>query len=129
MPEYLQEKDEKDPERKDWVKERSQLIKSRRESDIKSRNTRLALNVAREYTQEPRFYLSWSCDYRGRMYPQQSFLTEDSNDFERSLITFSDGCKLNERGLEYAAEAVAETNIGSKVSYSDRSQWTRDKRD
>ncbi len=87
------------------------------------------MNLARQYETSPRFYLSWSCDYRGRMYPQQSFLTEDSNDFECSLLTFSDGCKLDERGEEYAAQAVAEAYIASKVSYADRSKWTRDNRD
>ena len=129
MPEHLKELNEKDPLRKDWVSKRKHAYKKRKESEVKSRNTRLAMNVARQYESSPRFYLSWSCDYRGRMYPQQSFLTEDSNDFERSLLTFSDGCKLDERGEEYAAQAVAEAYIGSKVSYADRSKWTRDNKD
>jgi DNA-directed RNA polymerase len=63
------------------------------------------------------------------MYPQQSFLTQDSSDFERSLLTFSDGCKLDSSGEEYAAQAVAEAFIGSKVSYADRSRWTRDNKE
>ncbi len=70
MPEHLQELDEKDPLRKDWVSRRKHAYKKRKESEIKSRNTRLAMNVARQYETSPRFYLSWSCDYRGRMYPQ-----------------------------------------------------------
>ena len=124
MPSYLSSKDKSDPLRKAWVDETHQIHVAHREAIAKSRNTRLALTVAKQYVKESRFYLSWSCDYRGRMYPQQSFLHEDSSDFERSLITFSDGCKLDKSGEEYAAQAVGEAFIGSKVNYEDRSKWT-----
>jgi hypothetical protein len=129
MPKHLDKLDKSDPLRKKWRSERKALRMASREAAAKSRGTRLAVNVAREYQNEPRFYLSWSCDYRGRMYPQQSFLTQDSSDFERSLLTFSDGCKLDSSGEEYAAQAVAEAFIGSKVSYADRSRWTRDNKE
>ena len=129
MPEHLQKKDNSDPLRKKWRSEMREEKLLYRKAVAKSRGTRLAVNVAREYQNEARFYLSWSCDYRGRMYPQQSFLTEDSSDFERSLLKFSDGCKLDSSGEEYAAQAVAEAFIGSKVSYSDRSKWTRDNKE
>ena len=129
MPEHLEKKEKSDPLRRNWVSEKKHLRIAYREAEAKSRGTRLSVNVAREYQNTPRFYLSWSCDYRGRMYPQQSFLTEDSSDFERSLLTFSDGCKLDKSGEEYAAQAVAEAFIGSKVSYSDRSKWTRENKE
>ncbi len=129
MPEHLAKKEKSDPLRKKWRSDKKELLTAHREAIAKSRGTRLAVNIAREYLSEPRFYLSWSCCYRGRFYPQQSFLTEDASDFERSLLTFSDGCKLDKRGEEYAAQAVAEAYIGSKVSYADRSKWTRDNRE
>lgn len=129
MPEHLQKREKSDPLRRNWVSEMKHLRIASRESEAKSRGTRLSVNVAREYQNEPRFYLSWSCDYRGRMYPQQTFLTEDSSDFERSLLNFSDGCRLDSSGEEYAAQAVAEAFIGSKVSYSDRSKWTRNNKE
>ena len=124
MPKFLQEKPKSDPLRKEWRKETAEIHQAHKDAETKSRNTRLAVNVAKEYLKEPRFYLSWSCDYRGRMYPQQSFLTQDSSDFERSLLNFSDGCKLDNSGLEYAAQAVGESFIGSKVNYEERSKWT-----
>ena len=124
MPSHLVDKSKSDPLRKQWVDETRHIHEAHREAIAKSRNTRLSISVAQQFIKEPRFYLSWSCDYRGRMYPQQSFLHEDSSDFERSLITFSDGCKLDESGKEYAAQAVGEAFIGSKVNYEDRSKWT-----
>jgi len=129
MPQHLKEKDTSDPLRKKWRSENKEIRKTHREAVAKSRGTRFAVNVAREYQNEARFYLSWSCDYRGRMYPQQSYLTQDASDFERALLTFSDGCKLHSSGEEFAAQAVAEASIGSKVWYTDRSKWTRDNKE
>ena len=124
MPKFLEARPKSDLLRKEWRSETAQIHKAHKKAVTKSRNTRLALTVAKDYLKETRFYLSWSCDYRGRMYPQQSFLHQDSSDFERSLITFSDGCKLDKSGEEYAAQAVGEAFLGSKVNYEDRSKWT-----
>jgi DNA-directed RNA polymerase len=125
MPLDLKDLEKKDPKRIAWRKKKSKAIELHVEQVAKSRPTRTTISLAKEYLKQPRFYLSWSCDYRGRMYPQQSFLTEHSSDFERSLLIFADGCKLDMSGQEYAAQAVGEAYKGSKISYQERAEWTR----
>ncbi len=63
------------------------------------------------------------------MYSQQSFLHPQSSDLERGIIRFKEGCKLNKRGEENAAQAVGAAFRGNKVSYEERSRWTYDNKE
>ena len=72
------------------------------------------------------FYLSWSLDWRGRYYTQQSWLTLESTDFERSLIKFHDGCKLNADALYWCKAAIGAAFNGSRKSLNERVKWTED---
>ena len=124
MPQWIVDKGKKDPEYKDWKSTKAHAYTKKKEEESKSVSTRKALVLASEYIKEPRFYLSWSCDYRGRMYSQQSFLDQQKNDSQRALVTFADGCRLDERGMNWAANAIGAAYRGSKITYKDRSDWT-----
>ena len=126
MPDEIKALEEKNIRRTAWRKERSELHTQLAESKRKSIRSRDALNLAGKFLKQPRFYLSWSCDYRGRMYPQQSLLHNHSSDVERALVTFSDGCELDERGEYWASQALGSAFLGSKYGYEDRHKWTQE---
>ncbi len=129
MSERIKQLEPSAPERVDWKKTRAHAYQVLAESIQKSTRSRHVISLAKEYQKDGRFYMSWSCDSRGRMYSQQSFLHPQSSDLEKAIIRFEQGCELNQRGEEYAAQAVGAAFIGSKVSYKDRSKWTYDNKE
>ena len=90
-----------------------------------SYRSRNVLSLAREYEFKT-FYLSWACDWRGRFYTQQSWLSILSTDFERSLLKFRDGCKLTNDSLYWCKAALGAAYNGTSISYRDRVKWTED---
>ena len=129
MPDFIKVLSEKDSRRTDWRKERSELHKELADSRRKSIRSRDAITLARKFLTKPRFYLSWSCDYRGRMYTQQSLLHRQSTDMEKALLTFSDGCELDDRGEYWASQAIGSAFLGSKHGYEERNKWTYDNKE
>ena len=126
MPEHLQALENKHPDRVAWRKRQAYLHELEQEHIEKTRSAQAVLFSARKNLTRPRFWLSWSCDFRGRIYSQQSWLDPQSRDFERSVLRFADGCRLDEQGKEWAARAVGAAFGGTKQSYANRSQWTYD---
>ena len=126
MPEHLKALDKKHPDRVAWRKRQAYLHEQEQEHIEKTRSAQAVLVSARKNETRPRFWLSWSCDFRGRIYSQQSWLDPQSRDFERSVLRFADGCRLDEQGKEWAARAVGAAFGGTKQSYASRSQWTQD---
>lgn len=126
MPEQLKALDKKHPERVAWRKRRAYLHDQEQEHIEKTRSAQAVLFAARKNKSRARFWLSWSCDFRGRIYSQQSWLDPQSRDFERSVLRFADGCQPNKQGKEWAARAVGAAFGGTKQSYASRSQWTHD---
>lgn len=79
--------------------------------------------VARKYADEPVFWIPWSFDYRGRVYPQCTTLNPQGTDFDKSLLYFVDEGPVNEYWLAWH---VATTYGNDKLSHDDRVQWTRE---
>ena len=79
--------------------------------------------VANRYRDEERFWIPWSFDYRGRVYPQNTQLNPQGTDFDKALLYFSDEGSVNEYWLAWH---VATTYGYDKLSHDDRVQWTRD---
>ena len=129
MPESIAALEPHNIRRTAWRKERSSLHELLAESKRNSIRSRNALNLAGKFLEKPRFYLSWSCDYRGRMYTQQSLLHRQSSDMEKALVTFSDGCNLDERGEYWASQSLGSAFLGSKCGYEERSKWTYDNKE
>lgn len=92
---------------------------------IEGVRARQALEVAKEYRFKT-FYHSWSVDYRGRYYPQQAWLHPQTTDFEKALIQFKDGCKIDNGCLDVVQQAVGAAFNGSRISFQEREQWTKD---
>ena len=95
-----------------------------RETSIAYR-TRQSVSLANEYKFKT-FFHSWSCDWRGRFYPQQPWLQPQSTDFEKSLLKFRDGCKLDDDSLYWCKSAIGAAYIGNKISFKERVKWTEE---
>jgi DNA-directed RNA polymerase len=89
----------------------------------RSIRTKLTLSLARKFAKEERYYLPWSFDYRGRVYPIPSFLTPQDTGFAKSLIQFADGEPLSERGLYWLRFQLATTAGLDKASMEERQAW------
>ena len=126
MPLRLLDKPKDDEDRIAWRLSKKQLHENFEELRMKTIRTRRSLTMANKFLKHPRFSLSWSNDYRGRVYSQQSWLSPHATDAEKSLIRFADGCKLDERGKWWSAQAVGSAYLGSSLSLDERVKWTYD---
>mgnify|MGYP001315205401 CR=1 FL=1 len=125
MPEQIKNLPKEDAERVTWRKLQHSIHEAHHEQVERARSTMSVLALARQFSKEPRFYLSWECDFRGRLYDQQAWLGRQKSDFEKSLSRFAEGCLLDERSEEIAAQAVGAAFLGSRGTFDERSQWTR----
>ncbi len=82
--------------------------------------------VARMYKHEPRFWIPWSFDYRGRVYPLNSSLNPQGTDFDKSLLYFVDEGPVNEYWLAWHC---CTTYGNDKLSHDGRVSWTRENLD
>jgi DNA-directed RNA polymerase len=89
------------------------------------------MDVARRVRPFEKFWLPWSLDWRGRMYPIPDYLSPQGNDFQRSLFQFAEGKPLGRSGAYWLAVTGANL-MGthpdipfklSSVHYDDRVRW------
>ncbi|WP_037990659.1 DNA-directed RNA polymerase [Synechococcus sp. CC9616] len=125
MPEHIKNLPKEDAERVAWRKLQHSIHEAHHEQVERARSTMSVLSMARQFSKEPHFYLSWECDFRGRLYDQQAWLGRQKSDLEKSLSRFAEGCLLNERSEELAAQAVGAAFLGSRGTFNERSRWTR----
>ena len=101
-PQYIVD----DPEKlKQWKADQYETHRIYHQQTKKAYRTRQVLSMAKEF-QFKTYFLSWSLYWRGRFYSQQSWLTPLSTDFEKSLMKFRDGCKLNAEALDWCKSAL-----------------------
>ena len=87
--------------------------------------TKLTLATARRFAKEERYFLPWSYDYRGRVYPIPAFLTPQDTCFGKSLVRFADGEPLTERGLYWLRFQLATTYGLDKATMEERQEWAQ----
>ena len=109
----------------EWRERQAALHRQYNDEYREAVRARQALIVAQEYRFKT-FYHSWSVDYRGRYYPQQAWLHPQATDFEKALIQFKDGCKVDDSCLDVVRQAVGAAYNGSRISFDKREQWTVD---
>ena len=76
-----------------------------------------------------KWYLPWSCDYRGRAYPIPAFLTPHDTDFGKSLIRFAEESFMTPDAEGWLAFQVATTYGLDKKSMRERQEWVADNHD
>jgi DNA-directed RNA polymerase len=92
----------------------------------RSCRTRSTMELVQRFKHRDRFYIPWSFDYRGRVYPIPAFLTPQDTDFGKSLIRFADEAQLTEDAPQWLAFQVATTYGLDKATMEDRLQWAAD---
>jgi DNA-directed RNA polymerase len=107
---------------KEYKRARRQLEDVNAQLERGNWRTTECMYVARMYADEERFWIPWSADYRGRLYPLNASLTPQGTDFDKSLFYFADEGPVNEYWLAFQ---VATTFGLDKATMADRVEWTR----
>lgn len=75
------------------------------------------------------FYFVWNCDWRGRVYPIQSYLNPQADGNGKALLLFANGKALGKTGARSLAIHGANVYGEDKVSVDDRVKWVKDHQD
>ncbi len=89
----------------------------------KSIRTKMTMSMARRFSKEKEYFLPWSYDYRGRVYPIPTYLTPQDTCFGKSLIQFAQGEPLTDRGLYWLKFQLATTYGLDKATMDEREEW------
>ena len=92
----------------------------------KSCRTRMTMDAVDKYKERERFFLPWSADYRGRVYPIPAFLTPQDTDFGKSLLQFADAAFITNDCVEWIKFQVATTFGLDKAPIRERLDWVDD---
>ena len=107
---------------KSWKKEAT-IARNLQAAEVrKSCRTRMTMEVVREF-EDKDYYIPWSFDYRGRVYPIPNLLTPQDTDFGKSLILFSEGVKITKKGMEWIKFQLATTYGLDKATMQERLDW------
>ena len=118
------------PEPWDSASKEEQLAYRRARTEIEDNNAALAqknyrttecLFVSNKYKDDT-FWIPWSFDFRGRVYPIPTSLSPQGTDFEKSLFLFEEEGPVNKWWLSFQ---VATTYGLDKAPLKDRIEWTR----
>ena len=66
------------------------------------------------------FYHRYTCDFRGRIYPETAYLNEQSSDNAKGLIIYDHGVELGDEGEYFLAVHTANSIGNDKVPLDDR---------
>ncbi|MDF1756172.1 MAG: hypothetical protein P1U89_25520 [Verrucomicrobiales bacterium] len=85
------------------------------------------LNIEKEMgrNKHPNFYFPYHFDYRGRVYSSKSFLQPQGSDTEKSLLQFSEGKEMTDKGVEWLKIHVG-NQFGIRGPFDDRIKWVED---
>ena len=122
------------PEPWETASEEDKLSYRRMRTEIEDRNSALAqknyrtteaLYVANKYKKDT-FWIPWSFDFRGRVYPIPTSLSPQGTDFDKSLIYFEEEGPVNEWWLAFQ---VATTYGLDKAPMDKRIDWVNKNHD
>jgi DNA-directed RNA polymerase len=131
---FKQLEPEQPPVKPNWetASDESKLEYRKLRTTIEDRNASIAqlnyrttecLYVANKYAKEEAFWIPWSFDFRGRVYPLTTSLTPQGTDFDKSLFLFKEAGPVNPYWLAFQ---VATTFGLDKATMEDRQAWVKD---
>jgi DNA-directed RNA polymerase len=92
----------------------------------KSCRTRMTMDAVAKYKDRDQFFIPWSFDYRGRVYPIPAFLTPQDTDFGKSLLQFAESAYITNDCVEWIKFQVATTFGLDKATIQERLDWVDD---
>lgn len=82
------------------------------------------IQLAEEYLEHDNFWFVWQCDFRGRKYPVESFLSPQNADYSKALLEFSNSVTMDTaEDAQWLAIHGANVFGVDKVSLEDREMW------
>ena len=108
-----------------YRREAAKVMNANANAFRRSCRTRMTMDVARRFRWYERWFIPWSFDYRGRVYPIPAFLTPQTDDFGKSLIRFADESEMTPEAEDWLAFQVATTYGLDKAAMSERLDWVR----
>lgn len=117
---------EDEDELKSWRKERT--AQENRNAALKGKRYRSieVLSTLKRFLNEERFWIPWSYDWRGRVYPIPTFMSPQGCDYEKSLYLFADARPVTEDAKRWLAIHVANCAGHDKLSLDDRVKWAEE---
>jgi DNA-directed RNA polymerase len=106
-----------------WKKAATTVYEQHARNSSKRIATEIKLHIAKRMMNEQKIYFVWNLDWRGRMYPIQSFVNPQADDSGRALLEFADGKSLGSDGAFWLAVHGANTFGYDKASFEERVEW------
>lgn len=130
LPDYPFDKEPKElvgEEREDflaWSRKRNAIYSFNNRSVSKRVQVERTLQVAEEYAQHDEFYYVWQNDFRSRKYASCTFLSPQSADWSKSLLTFRNGVAINNwDDARWLCIHGANLYGNDKVTLNEREGW------
>ena len=113
-----------DISRKKYRREAAEVMNRQAQEFKKSCRTRMTMETVERFKNKEKFYIPWSFDYRGRVYPIPAFLTPQDTDFGKSLLRFADESFMDEEAERWLRFDVSTKYGLDKETLNDRLAWT-----
>ena len=110
--------------RKRYRREAAEVLNRQAQEFKKSCRTRMTMETVERFKNKEKFYIPWSFDYRGRVYPIPAFLTPQDTDFGKSLLRFHEESFMDDDAERWLRFQVATTYGLDKETLNDRLHWT-----
>jgi DNA-directed RNA polymerase len=107
---------------REWRSQAGRVHTLRKNETRKACRTKMTMEIVREF-EDKVYYIPWSFDYRGRVYPIPNLLTPQDTDFGKSLILFNEGAKITEKGMEWIKFQLSTSYGLSKATMQERLEW------
>ena len=130
---------DRDPRELTGAERKEFLLWSRQRNAIYSHNNRTVskriqvertLQVAEDYAKHDEFYYVWQNDFRSRKYASCTFLSPQSADWSKSLLTFRNGVAINNwDDARWLCIHGANLYGNDKITLDQREGWAWDKSD
>ena len=110
--------------RKQYRRDAAEVLNRQAQEFKKSCRTRMTMETVERFKNKEKFYIPWSFDYRGRVYPIPAFLTPQDTDFGKSLIRFADESFMDDEAERWLRFQVATCYGLDKETLNNRLAWT-----
>lgn len=110
--------------RKQYRRDAAEVLNKQAQEFKKSCRTRMTMETVERFKNKERWFLPWSYDYRGRVYPIPAFLTPQDTDFGKSLIRFADESFIDEEAEGWIRFQCSTCYGLDKETLNDRLAWT-----
>jgi len=111
--------------RKEYRRGAAEVLNLQAQIVKKSCRTRMTMEAVNRFKNVDRFFVPFSFDYRGRVYPIPGFLTPQDTDFGKSLLRFADESFMTPEAEDWLAFSVATSYGLDKATMAERLEWTK----